>query len=64
VSGRSRTAGLRSLASSRARIDRAYPLEAIADAYCYVQTEQKIGIVIINVKPAGANALGATEQRG
>jgi NADPH:quinone reductase-like Zn-dependent oxidoreductase len=33
----------------RAVIDRKYPLEAIADAYRYVQTEQKTGIVVINV---------------
>lgn len=37
-------------------IDREYPLEAIADAYRYVETEQKTGIVVINVRPAGANA--------
>jgi NADPH:quinone reductase-like Zn-dependent oxidoreductase len=33
----------------RAVIDREYPLEAIADAYRYVETEQKTGIVVINV---------------
>jgi NADPH:quinone reductase-like Zn-dependent oxidoreductase len=33
----------------RAVVDRKYPLEAIADAYRYVQTEQKTGIVVINV---------------
>jgi NADPH:quinone reductase-like Zn-dependent oxidoreductase len=32
----------------RAVIDREYPLEAIADAYRYVETEQKTGIVVIN----------------
>ncbi len=37
-------------------IDREYPLEAIADAYRYVETGQKTGIVVINVKPAGENA--------
>jgi len=31
-------------------IDREYPLEAIADAYRYVETEQKTGIVVINVR--------------
>jgi NADPH:quinone reductase-like Zn-dependent oxidoreductase len=33
----------------RAVIDRVYPLEAIADAYRYVETGQKTGIVVINV---------------
>ena len=36
----------------RAVIDRQYPLEAIADAYRYVETGQKTGIVVINVTPA------------
>ena len=36
----------------RAVIDRHYPLEAIADAYRYVETGQKTGIVVINVAPA------------
>jgi hypothetical protein len=36
----------------RAVIDRKYPLEAIADAYRYVDTLQKTGIVVINVVPA------------
>lgn len=39
----------------RAVIDRSYPLEEIADAYRYVETEQKTGIVVINVIPADAN---------
>ena len=39
----------------RAVIDRAYPLEAIADAYRYVETGQKVGIVVINVVPADEN---------
>jgi NADPH:quinone reductase-like Zn-dependent oxidoreductase len=34
----------------RAVIDRTYPLEAIADAYRYVETQQKTGIVVINVR--------------
>lgn len=34
----------------RAVIDRAYSLEAIADAYRYVETEKKTGIVVINVR--------------
>jgi NADPH:quinone reductase-like Zn-dependent oxidoreductase len=33
----------------RAVIDRKYPLDAIADAYRYVETGQKVGIVVINV---------------
>jgi NADPH:quinone reductase-like Zn-dependent oxidoreductase len=33
----------------RAVIDRAYPLAAIADAYRYVETGQKVGIVVIRV---------------
>jgi len=33
----------------RAVIDRKYPLDAIADAYRYVATGQKVGIVVINV---------------
>jgi NADPH:quinone reductase-like Zn-dependent oxidoreductase len=33
----------------RAVIDRKYPLAAIADAYRYVETGQKVGIVVINV---------------
>ena len=36
----------------RAVIDRRYPLKAIADAYRYVETGQKTGIVVINVAPA------------
>lgn len=33
----------------RAVIDRKYPLDAIADAYRYVATKEKTGIVVINV---------------
>jgi len=36
-------------------VDREYPLEAIADAYRYVETGQKTGIVVINVRPADKN---------
>ncbi len=39
----------------QAVIDREYPLEAIADAYRYVETGQKTGIVVINVLPAEGN---------
>jgi NADPH:quinone reductase-like Zn-dependent oxidoreductase len=39
----------------RAVIDRRYPLEAVADAYRYVETGQKTGIVVINVKPTDEN---------
>ena len=37
----------------RAVIDRKYPLDAIADAYRYVATGQKTGIVVIDVVTAG-----------
>jgi NADPH:quinone reductase-like Zn-dependent oxidoreductase len=36
----------------RAVIDRTYSLEAIVDAYRYVETQRKTGIVVINVAPA------------
>lgn len=36
----------------RAVIDRAYPLEAIADAYRYVESGRKTGIVVVTVTPA------------
>lgn len=35
----------------RAVIDRSYPLANIADAYRYVETEQKAGIVVVEVVP-------------
>ena len=35
----------------RAAVDRKYPLDAIADAYRYVLTGQKAGIVVIDVGP-------------
>ncbi len=35
----------------RAVVDRTYPLEEIADAYRYVETQQKVGIVVIDVEP-------------
>jgi NADPH:quinone reductase-like Zn-dependent oxidoreductase len=34
----------------RAVIDRRYPLESIADAYRYVETGQKTGIVVVNIR--------------
>jgi NADPH:quinone reductase-like Zn-dependent oxidoreductase len=40
----------------RAVIDRKYPLDKIADAYRYVETGQKVGIVVIDVVPATDNA--------
>jgi len=39
----------------RAVIDRRYPLEAIADAYRYVETGEKTGIVVINVMTPDEN---------
>jgi NADPH:quinone reductase-like Zn-dependent oxidoreductase len=36
----------------RAVIDREYPFDAIVDAYRFVETAQKTGIVVINVVPA------------
>jgi NADPH:quinone reductase-like Zn-dependent oxidoreductase len=40
----------------RAVIDRKYPLAEIADAYRYVESEQKVGIVVITVTPATDSA--------
>jgi NADPH:quinone reductase-like Zn-dependent oxidoreductase len=40
----------------RAVIDRRYPLDAIADAYRYVETGQKVGIVVIEVMPSEERA--------
>lgn len=48
----------------RAVVDRVYPLDAIADAYRYVETEQKTGIVVIQVRPTAPVTPGAGEQRG
>jgi NADPH:quinone reductase-like Zn-dependent oxidoreductase len=41
--------GLMEAGRFRAVIDRKYPLDAIADAYRYVETGQKTGIVVIDV---------------
>jgi len=35
----------------RAVVDRRFPLEQIADAYRYVETGQKVGIVVVDVAP-------------
>ena len=35
-------------------IDRTYPLDRIVEAYTYVETEQKIGNVVISIEPSGA----------
>jgi len=43
--------GLMEAGRFRAVIDRKYPLAEIADAYRYVETGQKVGIVVINVVP-------------
>jgi NADPH:quinone reductase-like Zn-dependent oxidoreductase len=37
----------------RAVVDRKYPLDRIVDAYRYVETGQKTGIVVVDVVPAG-----------
>ena len=41
----------------RAVIDSEYPLEAIADAYRYVETEQKTGIVVISIGRSAGKCL-------
>ena len=48
--------GLMEAGQFRAIIDRKYDLAAIADAYRYVETGQKVGIVVINVAAAGESA--------
>jgi NADPH:quinone reductase-like Zn-dependent oxidoreductase len=40
----------------RAIIDREYPLDAIADAYRYVESGQKVGIVVINMAAVDKSA--------
>ena len=48
--------GLLETGRFRAVVDRTYSLDAIADAYRYVETGQKVGIVVIDVAPAVAAA--------
>jgi NADPH:quinone reductase-like Zn-dependent oxidoreductase len=40
----------------RGVVDRTYPLEKTADAYRFVETAQKTGIVVISVIPPGTLA--------
>src|SRR5437879_13021158 len=40
----------------RAVIDRRYSLDEVADAYCYVETGQKVGLVVHNVEAADQSA--------
>ncbi len=47
----------------RAVVDRRYPLDAIADAYRYVETGKKVGIVVIDVAAADESAHVAQEGR-
>ncbi|TLY92511.1 MAG: NAD(P)-dependent alcohol dehydrogenase [Gammaproteobacteria bacterium] len=47
----------------RAVIDRRYSLDEIADAYCYVETGQKVGIVVINVAAADESVHIAQDSR-
>jgi len=48
--------GLMEAGRYRAVVDRTYPLDAIADAYRYVETGQKTGIVVIDVAGPGESA--------
>lgn len=48
----------------RAVIDRRYPLDAIADAYLYVETGQKVGIVVINVVTADEAHMAQDSRTG
>jgi NADPH:quinone reductase-like Zn-dependent oxidoreductase len=47
----------------RAVIDRKYDLVAMADAYRYVETGQKVGIVVINVVGAAEDASAMARAR-
>jgi NADPH:quinone reductase-like Zn-dependent oxidoreductase len=49
--------GLMETGRFHAVVDRRYPLDAIADAYRYVLTGQKVGIVVIDVMPAATSSL-------
>jgi NADPH:quinone reductase-like Zn-dependent oxidoreductase len=48
----------------RAVIDRRYPLDAIAEAYRYVQSGQKVGIVVIDVAATEESSRGERGVRG
>lgn len=45
-----RLAGLMEAGELRAVVDRRYPLATIVDAYRYVETGQKVGIVVVDVE--------------
>lgn len=47
----------------RAIIDRRYPLAAIADAYRYVETGQKVGIVVIDIVATCESAHVCNDER-
>jgi hypothetical protein len=47
----------------RAIIDRRYTLAEIADAYRYVETGQKVGIVVINVAAAEESVHAPQDSR-
>jgi len=47
----------------RAIIDRQYALAAIADAYRYVESGQKVGIVVINIAAPDESAHTAKASR-
>jgi NADPH:quinone reductase-like Zn-dependent oxidoreductase len=46
--------GLLESGAFRPLIDRRYPLDQIVEAYRYVETDQKVGGVVISVRPSGA----------
>jgi NADPH:quinone reductase-like Zn-dependent oxidoreductase len=55
--------GLLETGQFRAVIDRKYELAAIADAYRYVETGQKVGIVVIDVAAADVRAHATQDGR-